>query len=259
MHPIVADVEKSRKLREEGKLPEARKLLADDIRIYPHAPQMDAARELLGEIDTQLFFSNESLYGKTEYIVQHGDSLARIAQKLKSTPGMIMRANNLDSTMIRPGERLLVPDTEFTLTVDLPKERLVVEHDGVFFKQYPIQSDDLPKSSQPEVITKVTDTTFWKDGKRVLPKGAALDDATPWVNLQRPGCTLYGVSGESATNSGPGRGRQHDVSGANAPKDGAPPNADLPPHGIALLKDDLAELQLLLSRGTPVTIIHQHK
>ena len=254
--PLVSDVEKARKLCDQGKTADAQKLLADELRLYPHGPETDSARELLGEINTQLFFASDNLYGKTEYTVQPHDSLARIAQKLKSTPDMIMRANSLNSTVIRPGERLLVPDTQFSLTVNLPEQRVVVDHGGAFFKQYPIQSESLPKSSQSEVATKVTDTTLWKDGKRVSPKGAALDGATPWVNLERSAYVLYGVSG----NDGPaGRNRQHDVSGANAAAAAPPPNPDQPPHGIALFKDDLSELQLLLSRGTPVTIIRRHK
>ena len=82
--------------------------------MYPQAPEARAARELLGAINTGLFFSRDDLFGKTEYVVERGDSLARIARRLKSSPEMIMRANDLDSTVIRVGERLLVPDGDFT-------------------------------------------------------------------------------------------------------------------------------------------------
>ena len=201
-HPIKAEVAKARKLQAEGKPLEAQKLLRDQLRRYPQAPDAQSARELLGEINTAMFFSDERLYGKTEYIVQRGDSLGRIAQKLNSSPEMIMRANSMDSTLIRPGERLLVPDGDFTLTIDVPKERVVVHHGDGFFKQYPIQAIALPRSSQPKISTRVTATTMWKDGERVAPGASAAEGATPWVHLSRAGYILYGVSEEAGVEPG---------------------------------------------------------
>lgn len=254
VHPIVAEVEKARKLHAAGKSLEAQKLLRDQLRMYPQAPEARPARELLGAINTGLFFSRDDLFGKTEYVVARGDSLARIAQRLKSSPEMIMRANNLDSTVIHVGDRLLVPDGDFTVTIDLPKERVVVHHGDGFFKQYPIQSFDLPASSQPRLATKVTATTFWKDGERVTASANEMGEATPWIQLARPGYILYGISEEGGIGLGTVEITEDNKSpptAASAPE----PNPDIPSRGIALLKDDLAELQLLLSRGTPVTII----
>ncbi|MEQ1860562.1 MAG: LysM peptidoglycan-binding domain-containing protein [Chthoniobacteraceae bacterium] len=250
VHPILAEVTKARELIAARKERDAQKLLREQLRIYPQAPETRTARELLGEINTRLFFSDANLYGKTEYVVERGDSLARIARKLNSTPEMIMRANSLDSTLIHPGDRLLVPDGDFTLTIDLPKQRVVVHHDDGFFKQYPIQSIDVPASSLPQFATKVTATTLWKDGERVAPGNSSLDGATPWVHLSRTGYILYGVSEESGVEPG---GVQIDDAQPTAA------NPDTPPQGIALLRDDLAELQLLLRRGTPVTIVRERK
>ena len=259
VHPILAEVEKARKLHAAGKPREAQKLLRDQLRIYPQAAETRAARELLGAINTELFFSDANLYGKTEYVVQRGDSLARIASRLNSSPDMIMRANALDSTVIHPGDRLLVPDGDFTLTIDLPKERVVVHHGDGFFKQYPIQSINLPRSSQPRLSTKVTATTMWKDGERVSASTRDVEEATPWVHLAQAGYILYGVSEEGGVEPGAVEITEQEKSTADSTATASLPNPDIPAHGIALLKDDLAELQLLLSRGTPVTIIRERK
>ncbi|MEP6670901.1 MAG: LysM peptidoglycan-binding domain-containing protein [Chthoniobacter sp.] len=261
-NPIDAEVEKARKLQAAGKLVEAQTLLEDQLHIYPQAPATHDARELLGEINTELFFSRDDLYGKTEYTVGRGDSLARIARQLNSSPEMIMRANALDSTVIHPGERLLVPDGDFTVTIDLPKQRVVVHHGNGFFKQYPIQSINLPRAGQTRITTKVTATTFWKDGARVLPSADHAEGATPWVHFARPGCILYGVSEEDGVENGAVEVAESEAaSGATATTPAATPtpNPDVPPYGIAMFKDDLAELQLLLRRGTPVTIVREDK
>jgi hypothetical protein len=44
-------------------------------------------------------------------------------------------------------------------------------------------------------------------------------------------------------------------------KDGTPNsrNSNLPPQGIAMLKHDITEIELLIRKGTPVTIIRDPK
>ncbi len=256
VHPMVAEVAKARKLKDAGKPLEAQALLQDQLHIYPQAPEGRAARELLGEINTEQFFSDKNLYGKTAYVVQRGDSLARIAAQLKSSPEMIIRANALDSTTIHPGDRLVVPDGDFTLTIDLSKERVVVHHGNGFFKQYPIQSVDLPRSRQLRISTRVTAATFWKDGEVVSAAANTAGDATPWVQFSRAGYVLYGVD-ESGVETDAVEVSDNSEAFAPTAAPTPPPNPDIPPHGIALLKDDLAELQLLLRRGTPVTILRE--
>ena len=258
VHPILAEVEKARKLHAAGKPREAQKLLLDQVRIYPQAAETRAARELLGAINTELFFSDANLYGKTEYVVQRGDSLARIASRLNSSPEMIMRANALDSTVIHPGDRLLVPDGDFTLTIDLPKERVVVHHGDGFFKQYPIQSID--PALEPAAPLDESHGDDNVERRRARSASARdVEEATPWVHLARPGYILYGVSEEGGVEPGAVEITEQRNRRRTARQRHPSPNPDIPPRGIALLKDDLAELQLLLSRGTPVTIIRERE
>ena len=249
VHPIVAQIEKAQKLRAEGKLAEARKLLREQLSLYPNAPQVQAARDLLGEINTRMFFSTDNLFGKTEYVVKRGDSLWRIARKLDSTPAIIKRANELDSNLIHPGDQLLIPDNDFTLTLDLPNQRIVVHHADGFFKQYPIVDINLPPSNQTHIATKVMATAFWKNGA-VISSDAEEEEranADPRIHLGRGGYILYGVAEDSGVSDS--------TVEVSEPSNEAARNSGVPAHGIALLKDDLAELQLFIRRGTPVTII----
>jgi LysM repeat protein len=246
--PIVAEIENARQLRAEGKLAEAQRLLRNQLRLHGHRPEAKAARELLGEINTEMFFSTDVPFGKTEYVVQRGDSLWRIARKLDSTPAVIMRTNRMESDLIKPGDRLLVPNAEFTVTLDLPNERAVVHTGDGFFKQYPIVSINLPRHLESAITTKIKASALWKDGAMLNnPSPADRAAGTPWLHLARGGYILYGVSEEEGV-------AQSTVEISDGAAD-APRHPDLPRHGIALLKDDLEELQLLIERGTPVTII----
>lgn len=248
--PIVRTTERARTLRADGKLAEAQQLLRKGIRLAGSRPEAKAARELLGEINTEMFFSKDSLFGKTEYVVNRGDTLWRIARKLDSSPDRIIQTNNMDSTLIQPGERLLVPNDDFTVTIDLPNSRAVVHHGDGFFKQYPIVDINLPHTIRSPVTTRVTATTYHQDGallRKPTPEERAA--STPWIHLARGGYVLYGVS----ENEGVGPAAVELGDNENGSAENTAP--DVPRRGIALLREDLEELQMLIDRGTPVTII----
>jgi len=115
-----------------------------------------------------------------------------------------------------------------------------------FFKQYPIVAINLRRPIKAPVVTKMKGVTFWRDGI-ALTSASDTEGSTPWLHLARGGYILYGVSEEEGVS-------ESAVEIAET-KSEAAPNPDIPPRGIALLKEDLAELQLLIDRGTPITII----
>lgn len=252
--PLERQINKARVLRKEGKLADAQKLLREQLRIYRNSPTAKEGRELLGNINTEMFFSTAYPFGKTEYVVRRGDTLWRIARKLDSSPEAIIRTNNLASDRLHIGDRLFVPEGDFTLTLDLPNERAVVHQGDHFFKQYPIVAMELPRSRQPQIATHVIANTFWREGQRLTSaeEKKNAEGVTPWIQLAQSGYVLYGVSET-----------ENDVEDSSVEitekKSPETSNPDIPPHGIALMKDDLAELQLLIDRGTPVTIIRPAK
>ena len=209
-------------------------------------------RDLLGDINTQIFFSKEPSARKIEYTVKSGDALFSIARKLKSSADTIMRVNDLDSTLIRPGERLLVPPLDFAITIDLPRERVVVHDSRGFFTQYPIADADLPPSRKPPVKMEVKAKSFWKDGRPVAANRGSAKDAMPRIYLGRAGYVLYGVE-ENSNNA------DSEIDVKNDDDSNTSSDTERPPQGIAMLKDDISQLEVLIRKGTPVTIIHDEK
>jgi LysM repeat protein len=250
VHPNVKNLKQARALVGEGKLAEARAILVKALITAPKSPVTQELRDLLGDINTQLFFSNEPSPPKIEYVVKRGDALASIARRLKSSADAIMRVNKLDSTLIRPGEKLFVPPLDFTITIDLPRDRVVVHDSRGFFTQYPITSADLPPSRKPMVETKVKAESFWENGRPVASSLASSKDTTPRIYLGHRGYVLYGV--EETSEDSDSR-IEIDTEDAIAARDKSETNH--PPQGIAMLKEDIAELELLIHKGTPVTII----
>ena len=77
---------------------------------------------MLGQVNISILLSRYPAPGKTEYTVKKGDVIARVASKMKTTPDLIMRMNNMNSTMLRIGERLMISHPDFSLFIQR-KER----------------------------------------------------------------------------------------------------------------------------------------
>jgi len=222
------------KLRHDGKLTEARDALVAFIQKYPNGKHLDEARDVLGEVNTEILLSRHPSPEKIEYIVKPGDVLAKIARKLKTTPEMIMRMNNMSGTMLRIGDRLLISHPDFSIVIQRKANLVVVLNHGVFFKQYHIREAKLPPKPPSKITTKVAETMAWKGGKRVGLGSKEYLASTKWVRLaSAPAYTLYSVP------------------------DPTHPNIDQPPPptGLGLAATDLEELSTLVNNRTPVTII----
>ena len=221
-------------LRQEGKLAEARDALIVFIQKYPSGKHLDEAQDLLGEVNVEILLSRYPSPEKAEYIVKPGDVLAKISRKLKTTPELIMRMNNMSGTMLRIGERLLISHPDFAIVIQRKANLVVLLNHGAFFKQYHVREAKLPSKQPAKITAKVAETMAWKDGKRIGLGSKEYLASTKWIRLAgAAGYTLYSMP------------------------DAAHPNLDQPPPpvGLGLAATDLEELSSLVNNRTPVTII----
>src|SRR5258708_11315200 len=123
-------------LRQDGKLAEARDALVAFIQKYSGGLHVEEAKDLLGEINVDILLSRYPSPEKTEYVVKSGDVLAKISRKLKTTPALIMRMNNMSSTMLHIGEHLLVSHPDFAILIQRKANLVVVLNHVPFFKHY---------------------------------------------------------------------------------------------------------------------------
>jgi LysM repeat protein len=219
-------------LRQEGKLPEARAALTAFTEKYPTGPHVDEAKDLLGEVNIDIFLSRTPSPEKEEYLVKSGDVLQKIAHKMKSTPELIMRMNNLNGTMLRIGEHLLISHPDFAIFVQRKPKVLVLLDHGAFFKQYHVREEKLAPKQPAKVQTKVAEVMAWKGGKRVGIGSKDYVSSTRWIRLAAPAYMIYSLP------------------------DNAHPNLEQPPppSGLGLAATDAEELSTLVKAQMPVTI-----
>lgn len=235
--PTLPEFNKCVAIRKAGKVVEARDAFYSFIEHYPESSKIEDAKNLLGEINTDIFLSTIPAPEKEVYIVQKGDVINKVANHLKTTGELIMRANNLQGTMLRIGQKLTVGSGEFSLVISRKQNKVTVLNKGKFFKQYavldwpPVHAKKTgPKAPPaPKVLGKVTDKIAWFNGTRVTFFEKGYVSALHWIQINIPGCTLHSVADEASAQKPPGG-------------------------GIRLTPDALDELAAMLSKGDPVTL-----
>jgi LysM repeat protein len=216
--PALPDFEKAVDVRRNGTLLEAREALSAFVEHNPQSSKIEEARDLLGEVNTAIFLSPVAAPEKEVYIVQKNDVLSRVAARMHTSAELLLRANNLQTTMLRIGQKLTISPGDFALVISRKTDKVVLLNKGRFFK--------------PKLVGKVTDKIAWLNGARVIFSDKGYINATHWIQINIPGCTLYGDPGANA----------------NAP------NAKPPAGGIVLSPDAPAELAAMLNKGSPVTL-----
>src|SRR5204863_280243 len=177
------EYEAAAKLRQEGKLPEARAALSAFVQKFPTSPHADEAKDLLGEINVGIFLSRTPSPEKEEYVVKPGDVLNKVARKVKTTPELIMRMNNMNGTMLHIGEHLLVSHPDFAIVVQRKAKLLAVLNHGGLFKQYHIQEEKLPSKTPSKATTKVAEV-MRTEPKRRATRGESYANVRPWQRVQ---------------------------------------------------------------------------
>jgi LysM repeat protein len=218
--------EKATALQKSGDREGFRASLTEFIAAYPDSPNIAKAKTQLGDLNSETVFSPAIQADKTAYTVSHGDSLAKISSKTKTSAELIYRANNLDSINLQVGQQLLVPHVEMRMTINRKAETLTLYNKGAFFKEYKVmhlKTPGLPSSKSVE--TKVADKIALNGPNRVAFGDKSYSEADRWVMLSSSSIAIR-----------------------------AQPEGAAPPPGIAVSPADLEEIFLLVSRGTPVTI-----
>jgi LysM repeat protein len=234
-HPDISlpEFEAAKKLKDAGKLGEARDALTKFIQKYPSGQHVGEAEDLLGEVNVSILLSDYPAPEKEEYIVRSGDVLARVASKFKTTPELIMRTNNLSSTRLRIGQKLLLSHPEFSLLIQRSAKLLFLLDHEQFFKRYRILDQKVPGNPQARLNTRVGEIMAWKNGRRIGLGSSQFLGSTRWIRLAVPGYVIYSEPDES-----------HQI-------------LDIPPpgEGFGLAASDVEELSSLVNTRTPVTVV----
>jgi LysM repeat protein len=226
-------------IRKSGKLLPARDAFANFIEQNPQSTKLDEAKNMLGDINAEIYLTPFPTPDKEVYIVKQGDVINRVAKQMKTSGELIMRANNLQGTMLRIGQRLSVPQLDLSVVISRKQNKVTLLHKNRFFRQYAVLAwppglapktvAGKPAPAPPKQAGKVTEKMAWHNGTRITFADKGYAEATHWIQINIGHCTLHSEANEKA--------------------EGRPPGG-----GIVLEPQALEELAALLNRGDAVTL-----
>jgi LysM repeat protein len=241
----VPDFEKCVAVRKTGKLLPARDAFYAFVEQFPDSTKIVEAKDMLGEINTQIYLTAYPSPDKEVYLVKKGDVIDRVAKHMKTSGELIMRANNLKANsnkgiILQIGQKLSIPNLELSMVINHKNDRVTLLNKGRFFKWYPILAWPPQLAKKPPTggkapppfvkqAGKVTDRMSWVNGGRVTYADQTYGQATHWIKTSIGHCTLHSVMDEKAENRPPGG-------------------------GIVLPPKALEELAALLDKGDNVTL-----
>lgn len=215
-------------------LPNAKEAYSAIIVNFPEFDQIKEIEARLWDLNVKLLFSPVITDSDFVYKVEAGDTLSKIGAKYNTTVDLIMKSNNLENTLIRPGNRLKIPTRTFSVIVNKTHNTLTLKADEQIFKVYRIATGKYGCTPLGNftIVEKLINPDWYKAGRGVVPADNPENIlGTRWLGLSEP---QYGIHG-GATEEDLG----HQVT------DGC----------VRMIDAEVEELFTVLPRGTQVAIV----
>ncbi len=178
--------------------------LLRDPELKPYSPYWYKAAEIIGDINTQIIFSDIPVPEKVTHIVKRGDTVWGIAKQYGETMSMVMRGNNINPSKpsLHPGQVLKIYDAEWAIDVSKTHSVLVLKDGPRLFKIYRIgigRQDRTPVGTF-KIDTKESEPIWTYAGKKYAYGDPANVLGTRWMGLTSVGTTNplfegYGIHG----------------------------------------------------------------
>lgn len=204
------------------------------LKNFPGVKDAEKIRSELEDSNMKRLVSPVVTEDSVEYVVVKGDSIYAIAKRFNTTVALVKRINALQSDTIKPGQRLKIGVSDFSILIDISRNLLVLKKDGEPFKTYPVASGE--DNSTPMGVFTIADKMVkpvWTnlEGKVIAPDSEEYELGERWLGLSVQG---YGIHG---TNDVDSIGR-HVTAGC-----------------IRMHNKDVIELYDIVTKGTKVEIV----
>lgn len=203
------------------------------LKDFPEIKDAAAIRSSLGDINMTMMLSPVITEGSVEYEVKPGDTLFGIARNSNTTVALIKKVNGLQGDVIRPGQKLKVIVSRFSILVDKSRNVLILETGGETFKAYDVSTgkDNCTPVGVFKVEEKMIKPVWYKVGAVVAPGSEEYELGERWMGLSVEGYGIHGTSDESSI------GRQ------------------ITQGCVRMRNDDIIELFDIVPSGTEVEIV----
>lgn len=216
-----------------GRLADAREAAFARLARTDDALTRREIERLLGELHTRMVFSAYPMAEKTVHEVKAGDTLGKLAQRYGTTVDSITAINDMDSNLIRVGDRLRILTGDFRCEVDKTRNEMEVYLNDRFFKRYLVGTgtDSSTPTGEYVITLRIRHPIWYRPDGQTIPFGDPENLlGTHYLKLDVPGIGLHGTWEPASVGSQSSAGC------------------------VRLVNDDIQELYHLLPEGTNVVI-----
>jgi lipoprotein-anchoring transpeptidase ErfK/SrfK len=185
----------ARDLADKGQLKQAKNTyerLLNQVQDIKHLKKIQNKIEAL---NTAIIFSPEITDEcSTIYQVKPLDNLTKIANKFNTTVNLTKKTNNLESDVIRPGQKLKVNTCPFSIVVDKSQNILFLQQKGELVKSYPVSTGKNNCTPAGEFIIdeKIKNPTWFKTGAIIPPDSPENALGSRWMGIDTEGIGIHG-------------------------------------------------------------------
>ncbi|MBL7170440.1 MAG: tetratricopeptide repeat protein [Candidatus Omnitrophica bacterium] len=200
---------------------------------FPEGDLVQNAEDGISRINTHLIFSRYPTEDSFIYRVEKGDSLSSIAKKFNTTIELITESNGLKTTMLKPGQRLKILESKFSIKVSKGKNKVYLKNNDKLIKVYRVATgkDNLTPEGNFTIVNKLKDPPWYTPGAIIPPGSPENILGSRWIGISEEG---YGFHG----SNNPADIGKYVTNGC-----------------VRLREEDVKELYKLVPVGTPVEII----
>ena len=180
----------------ENELQKAQEMCKRLITDYPQASMLKASQQKLWDTNIEMLFSRTVTGDSYVYEVEPGDTLYKIAKKYNTNVDLLMKSNGLEQSLIRPGMKLKIIKSVFSIEVSKSQNKLVLKADGNVVKEYPIGIGDNNSTpvGQFKIKNRIVSPVWYKTGA-IIPAGSAENIlGSRWMGLSDPGYGIHGTT-----------------------------------------------------------------
>jgi len=178
----------------EGDLIGARELYRQALESETDAATLSSLRSKIEKLNMKILFSPTPEACSFQYVVKPNDALIKIAQRFKTTVGLIKRANNVTSSVIKPGQKLKINKCTFSLAIDKSQNVLFLKREQEVVKTYIVATGK--NNSTPAgtftIVNKLRNPTWFK-GAVIPPDSPKNILGTRWMGLDLKGYGIHGT------------------------------------------------------------------
>ena len=182
-------------LKSEGELVKAKEIYRSIITDHSFIENIQSVQKELENINLQILFSNLQTEETQIHEVVSGDTLGELAKKYGTTIELIKRSNNLNSNVIRVGQKLRIWTGKFNIYVDKSQNVLLLKEGEEVIKVYRVSTGS--NSSTPvgtyTITTKLPDPVWFNKGVVLPPESPQNVLGTRWLGFDLPGYGIHGT------------------------------------------------------------------